>query len=193
MTKIAWATVFMFATLLGAPFILLGGPAAHAQGGPTVRVTAPANGAAMDNPVTISVETSGALIKAATENDPNSAHLHYFVDRDPATVLQPGQPIPSGQPDIIHTADTRQQLPTLSQGQHRVWVVLAHTDHTPYSPNVQAMVAFTLGAAAPAAPGQLPTTGDRAAASLSVVAAAALACLLCAAGLALLRRSRFSR
>src|SRR5262249_42124387 len=67
--------------------------------------------------------------------------------RDPATVLQQGQPIPTGQPDIIHTDDANLVLPTVTAGQHRVWVVLAHTDHTPFSPNVQAQVAFTVGAA----------------------------------------------
>jgi len=134
---------------IGLPSVL---PPAHAQGGPTVRITAPSNGAALGNPVTVTVETSGAVIKDAAAGDPNAAHLHYFIDRDPATVLQPGQPIPSGQADIIHTPNTSEPLPSLSPGPHSVWVVLAHTDHTPYSPNVQDRVTFTIGGApAPAA------------------------------------------
>src|SRR6266567_1632161 len=124
-----------------------GFPSVEAQGGPTVRITAPSNGAAVTNPVTVTVVTSGAVIKDAAANDPTAAHLHYFIDRDPATVLQPGQPIPSGQADIIHTPDTSQVLPSLSPGPHNVWVVLAHTDHTPYSPNVQDRVSFTIGGA----------------------------------------------
>jgi hypothetical protein len=148
---------------LAGSVLLLSQPSAlRAQAGPTVKVTAPSNGATLTNPVTVTVVTSGALIKAATDGDPNAAHLHYFIDRDPATVLKPGQPIPTGQADIIHTPDTSEALPTLSPGAHTVWVVLAHTDHTPYSPNVQDQVSFTLGGGAvaqaspPAQPGQLP-------------------------------------
>jgi hypothetical protein len=166
MSKLWWTTplvlVAVAAGLSGASRLSV----ARAQGGPTVKVTAPTNGAALSNPVTVTVTTSGATIKAATENDANAAHLHYFVDRDPAAVLQPGQPIPSGQADIIHTPDVSQALPTLSPGPHRVWVVLAHTDHTPYSPNVQDLVSFTIGAAAAApaaapqaAAPQIPPTG----------------------------------
>lgn len=129
---------------------------ARAQAGPTIKVTGPTNGASVSNPVTVSVQSSGATIKAATDNDPSAAHYHYFIDRDPATVLQPGQPIPQGQPDIIHTPDANLQLPTLAPGPHKVWVVLAHTDHTPYSPNVQDQVSFTVGGAAQAAQGAVP-------------------------------------
>lgn len=122
-------------------------PAAPA-GATTMRVTAPANGASVNSVVVVSVEESGATIKAATANDPSAAHFHYFIDRDPATVLKPGQPIPTGQPDIIHTADASLTIPNLRPGEHHVWIVLAHTDHTPYSPNIQAEVSFTVVPAA---------------------------------------------
>jgi hypothetical protein len=177
------AAGFVFATLsVSTPR-----PTAHAQGAPTVKIMAPNNGASLTNPATVSVQTTGAVIKAATDNDPNASHLHYFIDRDPASVLRPGEPIPTGQPDIIHTADTSQQLPTLSPGQHRVWVVLAHTDHTPYAPNVQDQVSFTIGAGTQGtAPAQLPTTGETP--SRLIDAAIAAACLLLASGLLLMRR-----
>jgi hypothetical protein len=187
-------------------------PLARAQGGLSVRIASPANGATATNPVTVTVTTSGAVIKDAAANDPNAAHLHYFIDRDPATVLRPGQPIPSGQADIIHTPNTSQVLPNLSPGTHSVWVVLAHTDHTPYSPNVQDQVTFTIGGAnsppsggdaataAPSLPpggtgGVLPHAGaanhalaaDSYARSWLTMGAAGLAALL---GLALLRRSK---
>jgi hypothetical protein len=161
---------------------------AHAQGAPTVNITALSNGASLSNPATVTVQTLGATIKAATDNDPNAAHLHYFIDRDPATVLRPGEPIPTGQPDIIHTPDTTEQLPTLSAGQHRVWVVLAHTDHTPFSPNVQDQVSFSIGGAAQnATPAQLPTTGETP--SRLILASLAAACLLLGSGTLLARRS----
>jgi len=110
----------------------------------TMRVTAPANGSTVNSTVVVSVEQSGALIRPATDNDPNAAHFHYFIDRDPVSVLKPGQPIPSGQPDIVHTAAASLTIPDLKPGQHNVWVVLAHTDHTPYSPNIQSQVTFTV-------------------------------------------------
>jgi hypothetical protein len=113
MKKFTLGPLFVLSLILVASLVLVSQPGAHAQGGPTVRVTAPSNGASVNNPVTVSVQSSGAVIKPATDNDPNAAHYHYFIDRNPATVLQPGQPIPTGQPDIIHTDNANQQLPTL--------------------------------------------------------------------------------
>src|SRR5690348_12921239 len=116
--------------------VFLAASAVYAQGAPSLRVTGPTDGATVPNPVTVSVQTSGATIKAPTDNDPAASHLHYFIDRDPASVLRPGEPIPSGQPDIIHSPDLNLQLPNLSAGRHTVWIVMSHNDHTPYSPNV---------------------------------------------------------
>jgi serine/threonine-protein kinase len=113
-----------------------------------MRITSPANGASVLSTVIVSVDESGAVIKPATDNDPNAAHYHYFIDRDPATVLKPGQPIPTGQPDIIHTQLASLPIPDLKPGPHTVWVVLAHTDHTPYSPNIQKEVSFSVAPAA---------------------------------------------
>src|SRR5437016_4085554 len=103
----------------------LHGHSAQAQQGITVSITAPAGGATVSNPVQMHVQSTGVTIKAATEGDPNAAHYHYFVDRNPSTVVQQGQPIPSGQPDIIHSGDPNQVLPNLAPGQHTVWVVVA--------------------------------------------------------------------
>lgn len=147
--------------MLGAGGVLLGsGGHAVAQTTPTIQISGPANGSTVSNPVQMHVTSSGVTIKPATAGDPNAAHYHYFIDRNPSTVLQQGQPIPAGQPDIIHTDDANLTLPTLPAGQHTVWVVLAHTDHTPYNPNVQAQVSFTVsGAAATPAAGR-PAPGN---------------------------------
>jgi hypothetical protein len=158
-TRLLTLAAAMLAALCFALSGLPGPTAVGAQAGPAVHITAPANGATVTNPVTVTVQSSGAVIKPATDNDPNAAHYHYFVDRNPASVLQQGQPIPTGQPDIIHTDSPNQQLPNLSPGQHTVWVVLAHTDHTPYNPNVQDQVTFTV-----AAPGQAAAPPQTAAA-----------------------------
>jgi serine/threonine-protein kinase len=123
----------------------------------SMRITSPADGSTVHSSAVISVEQSGATIKPATDNDPNAAHYHYFIDRDPATVLKPGQPIPSGQPDIIHSADPTYIASDLRPGQHTVWVVLAHTDHSPFSPNIETKVSFTV---APAAQGVQTLAGS---------------------------------
>ena len=161
--KGVWRFARLIATGLGLGLfaaVLL--PAVSAQTPPTVTITAPANGATVANPVSVTVTSSGATIKPVTAGDASAAHFHYFIDRNPATVLQPGQPIPTGQPDIIHSPATTQPLPNLAAGQHTVWVVLAHNDHTPFSPNVQAQVTFTVGASAAgaAAPAGLPASGS---------------------------------
>jgi hypothetical protein len=191
--------------LVAMLLLALGATSAMAQATPTLRITGPADGATVANPVTVAVQTSGATIKATTENDPNASHLHYFIDRDPASVLKPGEPIPSGQPDIIHTPDLSLQLPSISNGRHTVWVVLAHNDHTPFTPNVQAQVSFVVGApgqaAAPEQAGSLPqsprtgtgglltSAGYQSEFSPASLALLALAATLVIAGLTLARRS----
>lgn len=133
---------------------------ADAQGTRTIKITAPADGAGATNPVSVSVESSGATIKAATAGDSSASHYHYFVDQDPASVVRPGAAIPTGQPQIIHSAEGTQRIPDLAPGQHSVWVVLTNNDHIPYDPNVQAKVSFTVGSGSGGAPSTLPRTGD---------------------------------
>ncbi|MHB8577976.1 MAG: DUF4399 domain-containing protein [Dehalococcoidia bacterium] len=145
----------------------------QAQAGVTVAIQAPANGATVSNPVAMKITSSGITIKAATAQDPTAAHYHYFIDHDPALVVKQGQQIPTGQPDIVHSADPNQVLPNLAAGPHTVWVVMAHTDHTPLTPDVTAKVSFSVAggaaatpapgaarAATPAAPNGLPNNGD---------------------------------
>jgi hypothetical protein len=157
----------IYAALLLA--VLLGGPAVfgstvHAQQAGTIRITGPASGATVAGPVELSVDIQGVTVKPAAEGDPNAYHYHALVDVDPSTVLQPGQPIPTGQANIIHTADSKLMLNDLTPGQHSVVVVLTRTDHVPLNPNVQDRVTFTVaapgtgGQAAGAQPaGQTPT------------------------------------
>lgn len=111
----------------------------------TLRIMAPMAAA----PTTVSVQVSPPLnLKPAAENDPNSFHLHYFIDLNPATVIKLGQPIPLGNPQIIHTAATTQDVGQLTAGPHTVWVVLAQVNHIPCTPSVQSSVTFTVAAPA---------------------------------------------
>ena len=159
--------------------VLVGGVAAfggtaQAQQPGAIDVTAPSDGATTSGPVTLAVNIQGVTVKPAAEGDPSAFHYHALIDVDPATVLQPGQPIPTGQSNIIHTADQMLPLNDLAPGQHTVTVVLTRTDHVPLSPNVQDRVTFTVAApgtggaqatpsqaAAPAATGQAPVAAPR--------------------------------
>jgi len=112
--------------------------------------------AAAPTTVTLTVTPNTLNVKPAASGDPTSVHFHYFVDIDPATVIVAGQPIPTGNPRIIHSAATMQDLGPLAPGQHTVWVVLGDVRHVPCQPLVEASVRFTVAGATPAA---VPATG----------------------------------
>ena len=173
-----------------------------AQAPATIRVTAPAAGSTVSSPVTLAVDIANALVKPAAEGDPNAFHYHILIDVDPATVVQAGQPLPTGQANIIHTANLREALPTIAPGPHTVTTVLTRTDHVPLSPSVQDRVQFTVAAAAqatpapagqPAQPGQLPAGAPRVGAGVTTPTPATIwlgvgASILAAAGWLLIRR-----
>lgn len=185
------------AMLVGA--LAAGGAATlHAQQTGTIKITAPAGGASVSAPVTVSVQISGVTVKPAAEGDPNAFHYHLLVDVDPATVVQAGQPLPTGQANIIHTADSSVPLANLAPGQHTVTAVLTKTDHVPLNPSVQDRVQFTVAAAgaqpAPAA-GAAPAT-PRTGTGISgrgtglPLVTAVVAAVLAGGGLLLVRRRR---
>ena len=128
-----------------------------------------ANGA-----VTTKVTPANVNIKSPAAGDLNSFHLHYFIDLDPATVLTPGQPVPTGNAKIIHSASLTQSLADLPAGPHQVWVVAGRMNHVPCAGGVQATVKFTSsGAPKPPATGDSLTSNDNSSAMLlsaSVVA-----------------------
>ena len=166
---------------------------------PGIRITAPANGANITGPVTLSVNITGVTVKPAAEGDPNAYHYHALVDVNPATVVQAGQPLPTGQTNIIHTADLNLSIPNLAPGPHTVTVILTKTDHVPLSPGVQDTVQFTVGAAAAAqpspaaaAPAAQPRTGTGVAGRNAALPVLALPVALAAlgGGILLIRRRR---
>ena len=153
------------AALLGAALIA-GTAQAQGPGAGTIRITNPTNSGTVNGPVTLQVEIGGVTVRAAAEGDPAAFHYHALVDVDPASVIQAGQPLPTGQENIIHTADRSLPLTNLAPGQHTVTVILTRTDHVPLTPPVQDRVTFTVGggtppaAAQPAAPVAAPRTGS---------------------------------
>jgi len=92
--------------------------------GVTVNVTPPDAIA----PTTVNVTLTPAQpIKAASFADPNSLHVHYFID----TLATPsGSVIPAGDAKIIHSGSLTQDLGPLTAGMHTVTVVLGQLSHT---------------------------------------------------------------
>lgn len=114
--------------------------------GVTLTVQPPTSSA----PTVVSVQLSQTLnIKPASASDPTSLHLHYFIDTQPTAA---GQTVPSGDPKIIHSGSTTQDLGTLSAGEHTVWVVVGQLNHT--ACEVRGSATFTTVATA------APKTGD---------------------------------
>jgi Tol biopolymer transport system component len=111
--------------------------------GPSLAILQPADGGQVSGPVAVQLDVSGVNLKAPVEADPEGRHIHYFLDVDPATVLVPGQPIPTGQANIVHTANANHTFVDLPSGQHSVWAVLTGNDHVPLTANVQGKVTFT--------------------------------------------------
>ena len=161
------------------------------------------NAKACDAGVTLDAVASGSSVtvsvsppvnlKPAKDGDADSFHLHYFVDTDPASVLQPGQAVPSGNPKIVHSAAITQDFKDLTPGSHQIWVVLGDVGHIPCDPLVTDNVAITVAAAPVAAPAT--GTGDALAGDdralwlpLATLAVGALA--LAAGALTLRRRAQ---
>lgn len=100
----------------------------------------PASGQTVPGPTaTLKLTVTGVTLLAADgRHDPQTGHLHVFVDRRPSPR---GEPTPFG-PGIIHTKETSIQLKDLKAGPHRIIVVLGFGDHVPFDPEVRAEVSF---------------------------------------------------
>lgn len=114
--------------------------------GVTVAVAPPTSAA----PTTVSVTlTPAQTIKAASAGDPQSLHLHYFIDSTPTAA---GTVVPSNVPTIIHSGALTQDLGALTAGTHTVTAVVGQFNHT--ACEARGSVTFIVGAAAgaPTAP-----------------------------------------
>ncbi len=108
---------------------------------PKIAIVAPSQGQSLPGPtVTLKLTVTGVTLMAPdARHDPQSGHLHVFVDR-PASPR--GEPTPF-EVGILHTKDTTISLKNLTVGSHRVVVVLGYGDHVPFDPEVKAEVRFT--------------------------------------------------
>ena len=100
--------------------------------GPKVEATAPASIAA-GQPLSIDVVATGVtLVKADGDTSGKTGHLHAFVDKQPVA----GQPIPVGDPMIIHSATSPITVTGLTAGKHTILIVLGNGNHVPFDPPV---------------------------------------------------------
>jgi hypothetical protein len=154
--------------------------------GEVITVTAPSASA----PTTVSVTVAPPVnLKPAKDAVADSFHLHYFVDIDPSTVVQAGQPVPTGNPKIIHSATTTQDVGTLTAGKHSVWVVLGDVSHTACTPMVVGTVSFDVAAAASLPAGGMGVADESTSGyQISIVIAALIAGLAAASAGVVLRR-----
>ena len=102
--------------------------------GPSLDATAPATITA-GTPLSIDVALDGVeLVAADGDTTGVSGHLHAFVDKAP---VAPGEPIPTGDPSIIHSATSPIVIQGLAPGDHVIWIVLGDGTHTAFKDSVR--------------------------------------------------------
>jgi hypothetical protein len=109
------------------------GPAVDASAPPT----APAN-----QPLAIAATVEGVQLSPANgDTSGRTGHLHVFVDKPPTPA---GQPIPLGDPAILHSATAPVTVPPLPPGPHTFWVVVGNGAHVPLDPPVMDSLTVTV-------------------------------------------------
>lgn len=97
--------------------------------GISLQIKSPAKGFSVKgNVVDLALEVTGIGIFAA-KDDPGTGvtgHFHVYIDREP---VKAGETIPSGEPNVIHSAANPIKLTGLSVGEHRLVVVLGDKSH----------------------------------------------------------------
>ncbi len=111
---------------------------------PIVRIVDPAAGKVVDTgDVSFVLATSGLSATSGGSGESGEPHHHLFVDRD---VTPLDEPVPFGDPDIIHLrpGHTELRVPGLPHGEHRVIVLVTDEAHVPLSPPVTDTVRFSV-------------------------------------------------
>ncbi len=126
-------------------------------------ITAPATKATgLGSDVTVMVDTGGlTLVPGPQATGPNDLHIHYMLDVDVAPYLDGKVAVPTGNPSIVHSAETSHTFTGLAPGAHTVTVLLTDSTHHAIQPPVHPSVTFTVGSAASGSSGD----GDNASAS----------------------------
>ena len=138
-------------TLLATGFLLaLGAGQGLAQEGPSVVITAPAEGEVLPGPdITVSVALSGFTISLPLEpkREPDKGHIVYFLDVAPFFDL----PTPLGDDNIIHSGRLSETFVSVADGEHAIYVCLAYDDNTCIDPALTDSVRVSVGPPLPTA------------------------------------------
>jgi hypothetical protein len=104
--------------------------------GAEVYFVAPADGAAVSNPVTIRFGLKGMGVAPAGMKFDGAGHHHLFIDTDlPADLSQPIPPAVENK--IMHFGKGQTEVTlTLTPGKHTLQLVLGDYLHVPHSPPV---------------------------------------------------------
>jgi hypothetical protein len=109
--------------------------------GPSVDASVPAELTA-NTPFPVEVEVEGVELKPADgDTSGETGHLHLFIDKEPP---EPGEAVPTGDPQIIHSATVPLTVPGLASGEHTLWVVLGNGAHQVWDPIVMDRITVTV-------------------------------------------------
>jgi hypothetical protein len=121
-----------------------------AQEGPSIVITAPAEGEALSGShITVKVELSGFTINLPLEpgREPNKGHIVYFLDVAPFF----DAPIPLGNDNIIHSGRLSETFVGIADGEHTIYVCLVYDDNTCIDPALTDSVRVSVGKLLPTA------------------------------------------
>jgi len=130
--------------------LALGAGRGLAQEGPSIVITAPAEGEVLPGPdITVSIAISGFTISLPLEpkREPNKGHIAYFLDVEPFF----DQPIPLGDDNIIHSGRLSETFVGVADGEHAIYVCLVYDDNTCIDPALTDSVRVSVGKPLPTA------------------------------------------
>jgi hypothetical protein len=112
----------------------------------SLTITAPKDGDSVSaGPVKVTIEYTGpALVPAAEAKKLDDYHLHYFLDEDATPYIGTTTPVPTGNPEIIHSAATEVTFENVASGEHTITVLLTGNNHISVRPPVSEKVRFTV-------------------------------------------------
>jgi hypothetical protein len=103
------------------------GSGSGSNGGATLKITSPANGAKVTTPFTLTFTSNQAIGPTDTGKD----HVHLFIDG-------------SSSYQVVESTTT--QVKNLSPGKHTIMLSLRHADHSAVGPTAKITVDVTGGA-----------------------------------------------
>jgi hypothetical protein len=117
-----------------------------APSGASISITSPANGSTVPpGALNVAYEVTGVtLVPAANATKLDDYHTHVLLDVDPSTYIGQFMPVPTGNPNIIHTGAKTVKFDNVAPGPHTVTVFLTTSNHISVKPPVSRSSKFTV-------------------------------------------------